>query len=372
MYFQYAESRYEYTGKGSSKVYHVYHYLAFEQTLTETYHSVSFFRIQVEFDTISDALLFQLVCDKSFCKNNEQIVAKLAPVLNERAETILLAIVELVLSSPIIHRKVQIIYQLRYMDFSGSYSFGGMSVDFGKHFGDFQDRKLCLCEFPYEVICIKKNDLLEAPSFDNAFESVEQYKQLLQFFLRAPLEEYDSVDFELEKLGLQFENEKGKESNEELCLNSILPYTSFERNHPGLPSDLHRVFLLFEKLPYKYQSVFLDCCSMYAKALIASSNEAISYFVIILENLCKKLHPDVEHSHDRFKTVFLEYSGSLDQKDSLQEKYYAVRCSYAHDAVVSQNTYQRALAEVVVSKKDVLIMEKIVYIAMISWMEQVK
>lgn len=367
LYFQYIESRYRYSGFGKEKQYHIYHFYAFDKSLTETNPLVSNFCIQIKFDTVNGGLFFQLTGEKRFVETNEQIVSDVAPSLAKYVESVIVKIIQLIQSAQIVKRTVRTIFKLRYMDFSGSYSFGDMSVDFGKQVGDFQDGKFCLCEFPYEVICIQNNNLIAVPSVDNAFESVEQYKQLIQFFLRATVEENNFINVDLDKVDSDFKSEEGKQYKEELNLNSILPYTSFERNHLGLPSHLPSIYESFNRLSYTLKSSFLDSCSMYSRALVASPNEAVTYLVIVLENLCKDLYPSIKDSHKKFRKVFFEYCTLSNEKKSLEEKYYAVRCSFAHNAVMSQNPFQLALNEFEVSKKDVLLLERIVYIAMISW-----
>ena len=366
--FAHKDARYEINKKAKTSV-KVLHILEMPTSLVELDSILSNFYVVMHFDIGKEGLIFQFACEEEFCEKHSAIISKELPYLTTRIESILLDIKKLVFSSPVVKRKCRTIYLLRFMDFCGEYQFGDLIINFGKP-GNNVSGKLCLCEFPYEIVCIPRNNLVKSPSIDNAFEVEEQYKQLLQFIIRAPLEEINISSLDLNPVEKMFECGKGNEYNEDLNLKSIISYTSIDRNQLGLPSYLHNVVESFDCLSPKMRSVFLDSCSMYAKALTASPNDAVTSFVIVLENLCKYLYPNIKRSSDRFQKIYDEFYEPLSRFDKSWERFYAVRCAYAHDAIVFQNSFERVLYENIASKEDVVFLEKLTFFAMISWLKR--
>ncbi len=372
-YFQYRESRYEYTRRGNHTIPKTLHFFGLCKSLIEKNSSFSNYCLILSYDVDNEdiKLTFRFACEKPFVQNNARYISDTLPFLITQVELTLNQIIKLVLMSPITRRRCRTFFLLRYMDFSGTYTIGDLVVYFGQKVGDFNSGKVILFEFPYEVICIMKNELVDSPSINNAFESLEQYKQLLQFLIRAPLEECDIESVNLDDVDNVYSLVKGKEYNEKMNINSIYSYTSFERNHLGLPAELSVVCKLFDSLSPIMQCEFIHSCSMYAKALVASASNAITNLVIVLENLGKYLYHEIKGSHNRFDMIFEEYCGPSSQAEDYKTRFYAVRCLFAHEAVTSQNQFQRVLNEFYAIKSDVLYLEKVVYLAMIDWIRRI-
>ena len=369
-YFPHMDCRYDIRSEGRIRV-KILHVHSICKSLMETSPELNNYYVVIHYDISKGRLVFRIACEDNYLRDHPQGFSKVLFIAT-RVETEIQDIIKLVSISPTVKRKCRTFFFLRYMDFCGEYKYGDLIVNFGRSSDKSGFGKLCLCEFPYEVLCIPNNDFGVIPSIDNAFENDEQYKQLLQFLIRAPLEECNIASVDLNVVDKFFNSAGGQEYDEELSLEGFLSFTSIDRNQLGLPRYLHDVVELFEKLSPKLRSVFIDSCAMYAKALVSSPNDAVASFVILLENLSKYMYSGAEDesSRNRFQMIYSEFYESLDPYDRSWERFYAVRCAYAHDAILSQNSFERVLNEVIASKDDALFMEKLTFRAMVSWIRR--
>ena len=245
-------------------------------------------------------------------------------------------------------------------DYSGSYDFGDVRVDFGISQPDRKDYKVAICEMQYNQYQLNNG-------YYGTFSFIERrcttLLTLLQLFLRTPVYALDS------KTQLYSEQKPGalyiisRDYNKE-------DYITDKINNSIIPADIKHLYDSFGKLSHDYKEVFMNASSMYVKGLKQLGNQfqAITFFIIALETL-SNLYPEIsDNKVERIIGLINKvFGGSVNEE--FIDLCYKIRCTYVHAGLSNESAINNIFFKYIIHSDFYDYIERLTNFTLIRWLE---
>lgn len=245
-------------------------------------------------------------------------------------------------------------------DYSGSYDFGDLRIDFGISQPDRKDYKVALCEMQYNQYQLN-NGYYETFSFIE--RRCTTLLTLLQLFLRTPVYALDS------KTQLYSEQKPGdlyiisRDYNKE-------DYITDKINNSIVPADIKHLYDSFSNLSEDYKEVFMNASSMYVNGLKKFDNpfQAITYYIIALETL-SNLYPEIsDNKVERIIGLINKVFGGSVNKEYI-DLCYKIRCTYVHAGLSNESAINNIFFKYIIHSDFYDYIERLTNFTLIRWLE---
>lgn len=259
-------------------------------------------------------------------------------------------------------------------NFNGYYDFDYIKLDFGAPIETRSVNRVIRCKIKYKkIIC--SNIPFNIPVIETIKSDAKTAIALCQLFLRCAI----SPNIYNGKYHTYLDSK-------------LTPTSLDDRNHgiyipvqrgiidtqyiDGVPSDTPDLFRKFKSLDYEKQNVFIVSCHSYAYANKLSQVQAVTHYVIALENLAefeymknykKASHTKIYIKDKIFNLIKKFFNKSKVSKDFV-DYFYSVRCLYAHEGVANNRIYQDILGVHDGDNMLQLYMEELTYSVLTQWL----
>ncbi len=258
-------------------------------------------------------------------------------------------------------------------NFTGYYDFGDIQIDFGAPIETHSVNRIIRCKIKYKkIICTQLP--FETPFIETFNSDIKIAITLCQVFLRCGISSniYNGKYYNFPNSIL---------NDHTIDTDNLGVYVPFQRGHinsqytEDVTCDTPDLFKKFKLLDYKKQNIFLVSCYSYAYANKLSNVQAVTHYVIALENLAEfEYKNNANSSNSRLgkkdkiyiliKSLFKECKITKDFVDY----FYSIRCLYAHEGVANNRIYQDILGVHDGDKMLQIYMEELTYSVLVQWL----
>ena len=133
--------------------------------------------------------------------------------------------------------------------------------------------------------------------------------------------------------------------------------------------DIENCFILFDKMKYDDQCVFLQACEAYIEGLKTSDGKEIMFFVIALETLANYEYGNEEENKSEkiYNLITSLYSRKIASKEYI-DYIYDIRSLYSHQGI-SNNRMKQKIFKIFENNEHLISeVEKISYSVLIKWL----
>lgn len=258
--------------------------------------------------------------------------------------------------------------QLSKGEIIGYYNFNRIKIDGGGKRSDYFYPRIIKCKIKYfKVIC---NDFkYSLPCIDTLEIDRKIILSLIQLLCRFSIDEYisdgkyycfnDSLVKNRYQLDERYIGKKVKLDRNDIAI----------RYYEELPDDTEKLIEKFYNLSYDKQSIFLSSCDLCVKAKNSPYGEAITYYVIALENIAnyhykKNKISKKEKIYNLIKEVFFREVVSQD----FVNYFYEIRCLFSHEGISNNRIKQVIFGVEDSDNKLAQYLEKITYSLLVKWL----